>query len=131
MAKNKRKRTAKTVLKLPALEQSKSAVLNSPTSRNSQRSYDHAIREFIDWYCSEPRLAFNKTVGDPIREDAFYLRRNVNWFYPEERASLLVGQQIQQPVWTLLDLTDSLLELGQQWLAADRQSIRRTEDDAL
>jgi hypothetical protein len=27
-----------------------------------QRSYDHAIREFIDWYCSEPRLAFNKTV---------------------------------------------------------------------
>jgi hypothetical protein len=31
----------------------------------------------------------------------------------------------------LLDLTDSLLELGQQWLAADRQSIRRTEDDAL
>src|SRR6202521_4124781 len=24
--------------------------------------YDHAICEFIDWYCSEPRLAFNKTV---------------------------------------------------------------------
>src|SRR3954467_850360 len=22
----------------------------------------HAIREFIDWYCSEPRLAFNITV---------------------------------------------------------------------
>jgi hypothetical protein len=22
----------------------------------------HAIREFIDWYCSEPRLAFNTTV---------------------------------------------------------------------
>jgi hypothetical protein len=60
-----------------------------------------------------------------------HLRRNVNWFYPEKRASLLVGQQIQQPVWTLLDLTDALLELGQQWLAADRQSIRRTEDDAL
>jgi hypothetical protein len=37
-------------------------VLNSLTSRSSQRSYDHAIREFIDWYCSEPRLAFNKTV---------------------------------------------------------------------
>ena len=40
----------------------KSAVLNSLTSPSSQRSYDHAIREFIDWYCSEPRLAFNKTV---------------------------------------------------------------------
>ena len=43
-------------------EQSKSAVLNSLTSPSSQRSYDHAIRELINWYCSEPRLAFNKTV---------------------------------------------------------------------
>jgi integrase len=60
--KSKRKRAPKTVLKLPDLEQSKSAVLNSLTSPSSQRSYDHAIREFIDWYCSEPRLAFNKTV---------------------------------------------------------------------
>jgi len=62
MAKSKRKRTPKTVLKLPDLEQSKSVVLNSLTSPSSQRSYDHAIREFIEWYCSEPRLAFNKTV---------------------------------------------------------------------
>src|SRR5215470_7545219 len=61
-AKSKRKQAPKTVLKLPDLEQSKSAVLNSLTSPSSQRSYDHAIREFIDWYCSEPRLAFNKTV---------------------------------------------------------------------
>ena len=62
MANKKSKLTPKTILKLPDLEQSKSAVLNSLTSRSSQRSYDHAIREFIDWYCSEPRLAFNKTV---------------------------------------------------------------------
>ena len=62
MAKTKRKKAPKTVLKLPDLEQSKTAVLNSLTSVSSQRSYDHAIREFIDWYCSEPRLAFNKTV---------------------------------------------------------------------
>jgi len=61
-AKSKRKRAPKTVLKLPDLEQSKSAVLNSLTSPSSQRSYDQAIREFTDWYCSEPRLAFNKTV---------------------------------------------------------------------
>src|SRR6202163_3054503 len=61
-SKVKRKRTPKSVLKLPDLEQSKSAVLNSLTSPSSQRSYDHAIREFIEWYCSEPRLAFNKTV---------------------------------------------------------------------
>jgi site-specific recombinase XerD len=64
MAKGKvrRKRIPKHVLKLPDLEQSKSAVLNSLTSRSSQRTYDHAIREFIEWYCSEPRLAFNKAV---------------------------------------------------------------------
>jgi hypothetical protein len=54
MAKSKRKRVAKTVLKLPDLEQSKSAVMNSSASASSKRSYDHAIREFIDWYCSEP-----------------------------------------------------------------------------
>jgi hypothetical protein len=62
MAKSKRKRTPKSLLKLPDLEQSRSAVLNSLTSSSSQRTYDHAIREFIEWYCSEPRLAFNKTV---------------------------------------------------------------------
>jgi site-specific recombinase XerD len=61
-SKSKRKRAPKSVLKLPDLEQSKSAVLNSLTSPSSQRSYNHAIREFIEWYCSEPRLAFNKTV---------------------------------------------------------------------
>jgi hypothetical protein len=62
MAKSRRKGTPKTILKLPDLEQSKSAVLNSLTSASSKRSYEHAIREFIDWYCSEPRLAFNRTV---------------------------------------------------------------------
>ena len=67
MAKSKHKRTPKTVLKLPDLEQSKSAVMNSLTSASSKRSYDHAIREFIDWYCSEPRLAFNRTVVTPYR----------------------------------------------------------------
>ena len=66
-SKTKCKRTPKHVLKLPDLEQSKSAVLNSLTSQSSQRTYDHAIRESIEWYCSEPRLAFNKTV---VRRDA-------------------------------------------------------------
>jgi len=81
MAKNKRKHTPKTILKLPDLEQSKSAVLNSLTSRSSQRSYDHAIREFIDWYCSEPRLAFNKTVVTRYRislEQAQYASSTIN-----------------------------------------------------
>ena len=38
------------------------AVLNSLTSASGQRTYDHATREFVAWYCSEPRLAFNRTV---------------------------------------------------------------------
>src|SRR6202050_1821179 len=61
-SKMKRQREPKSVLKLPDVDQSKSAVLNSLTSPSSQRTYDDAIREFIEWYCSEPRLAFNKTV---------------------------------------------------------------------
>ena len=59
--KNKRSKT-NAVLRLPDLEQSKSAVLNSLTAPSSQESYGHAINEFIGWYCSEPRLSFNRTV---------------------------------------------------------------------
>ena len=32
------------------------------SSESGQRSYDRAITDFVDWYCSEPRLAFNRTV---------------------------------------------------------------------
>lgn len=51
----------KARLRLPDLEQSKNAVLNSLAAASSQESYAHAIEEFIGWYCSEPRLAFNRT----------------------------------------------------------------------
>ena len=37
-------------------------MLNSLAAASSQESYPHAIDEFIGWYCSEPRLAFNRTV---------------------------------------------------------------------
>ena len=52
----------KTKLGLPDLEHAKTAVLASLRSPESQRSYRHAIDEFVFWYCSEPRLSFNKTV---------------------------------------------------------------------
>src|ERR1039457_5857139 len=52
----------KTVVRRPGLEQSKNAVLNSLAAASSQESYGHAIEEFIGWHCSEPRLAFNRTV---------------------------------------------------------------------
>ena len=50
------------ILRLPDLDHSKSAVLNTLKSAESQRAYRYAIDDFIAWYCSEPRLAFNKTV---------------------------------------------------------------------
>src|SRR5919204_4045733 len=60
---SRRKRTTtRSVLRLPDLEHAKTAVLNSLTSPDAQRGYRHAIDEFVDWYCSEPRLAFSKTV---------------------------------------------------------------------
>ena len=55
-SKSRRKKTPKRVLALPDLEQTKTAVLNSLTSASGQRTYDHAIREFVAWYCSEPAL---------------------------------------------------------------------------
>src|SRR6188472_3290803 len=59
----KKRRTApKTVLRLPDLDQAKSAVLDSLTSADAQRGYRHAIDEFVECYCSEPRLSFNRTV---------------------------------------------------------------------
>jgi hypothetical protein len=57
-----RRTTTKSVLRLPDLEHAKAAVLNSLNSTDAKRGYRHAIDEFVDWYCSEPRLAFNRIV---------------------------------------------------------------------
>ena len=57
-----RRTTTKSVLRLPDLEHAKAAVLNSLTGPDAQRGYRHAIDEFVDCYCSEPRLAFNRIV---------------------------------------------------------------------
>src|ERR1700731_4666885 len=58
----KRGRTLKTKLGLPDLENAKIAVIVSLRSFESQRSYRHSIDEFVAWYCSAPRLSFNKAV---------------------------------------------------------------------
>ena len=62
--KTSKRSKAKTMLRLADLEQSKNAVLHSLGAASSQESYGHghAIDEFIVWYCSEPRLSFNRTV---------------------------------------------------------------------
>src|SRR5437667_7286561 len=49
-------------LRLPDLDHCKLAVLNGLTSPASRRVYEYAIDQFIAWYCSEPRLAFNRIV---------------------------------------------------------------------
>src|SRR5689334_4101571 len=58
----KRRNGVKSVLRLPDLEHAKAAVLNSLISADAQRGYRHAIDEFVEWYCSEPRLSFSRTV---------------------------------------------------------------------
>ena len=58
----------KTHLRLPDLEFSKTAVLNSLSSADDQRGYSHAIDEFVDWYCSEPRLAPEQNGGPPLSQ---------------------------------------------------------------
>jgi len=60
--KRRKQNRQKAKLGLPDLEHVKSAVLVSLRSPESQRSYRRSIDDFIFWYCSEPRLSFNKTV---------------------------------------------------------------------
>ena len=58
----RKRRNTKSVLRLPDLEHAKSAVLNSLNSADAKRGYRHAIDEFVDWYCSKSRVAFNRIV---------------------------------------------------------------------
>jgi integrase len=56
------RKTAKRVLRLPDLDYAKRTVLNTLGSPESKRAYGFAIDDFVAWYCSEPRLAFSKSV---------------------------------------------------------------------
>jgi len=62
----------KIVLRLPDLDHAKSGVLNSLSSSHSRRNYKFAMEQFITWYCSEPRLALNRTV---VLRFSLYLNR--------------------------------------------------------
>jgi len=50
------------VLRPPDLDHAKSSALNSLSSPRSRRNYKFVMEQFITWYCSEPRLALNRTV---------------------------------------------------------------------
>jgi len=64
------------ILTIPELEQSKAAVLNTLASQHSRRSYEYAIERFIAWYCSEPRLTFNRSVV--VKYRSFLERRSLS-----------------------------------------------------
>ena len=83
---NQKPGNPKTILRLPDLEVARSAILNSLSSPDAQRGYRHAVDEFVDWYCSEPRLSFSKTVvtgigciwnpvASPLEPSIFVLER--------------------------------------------------------
>jgi hypothetical protein len=57
-----KRRSPKNVLRLPDLDHSKASALQSLGSVASRQTYAFAIKDFITWYCSEPRLAFGRTV---------------------------------------------------------------------
>ena len=65
-SKSRRKKTPKRALALPDLEHAKTAVLNSLTSDSGQRTYDHAIREFVAWVLlgAPPRLQPQRLCSD-------------------------------------------------------------------
>jgi hypothetical protein len=50
------------VLRLPDLDHCKLAVLNSPGLPASRHIYEYASDQFIAWYCSELRVAFNRIL---------------------------------------------------------------------
>src|SRR4030095_11696322 len=82
----KKKPHPKTKLGLPHLDQAKAPVLGSLHSPESQRGYQHSINEFINWYCSEPRLSFNKTVVTRYR---IHLGMRLgNWLTAEQARTL-------------------------------------------
>jgi hypothetical protein len=63
-AKSRKKKPPKHVLALPDLEHAKTAVRNSLTSTSGQRTYDHAIREFVAWYRKQKlRIVLNDRLG--------------------------------------------------------------------
>lgn len=71
---NGKRQVAKSVLRVPDFEVAKSAVLTVCLARCATRlspRYD----EFMDWYCSEPRLSFRKTIVVRYRTERYSMTR--------------------------------------------------------
>ena len=59
-------------------------MVNSLAAASSQEFYGHAIDEFIGWYCSEPRLAFNRTV---VLRYRFFLEQKKSGPFDNQRSA--------------------------------------------
>ena len=66
-SKSRKRKSPKRVLALPDLDHTQTAVLNSLTSASGQRTYDHAIREFV-----RPNLRLN--VRHPTGKSAALIK---------------------------------------------------------
>jgi hypothetical protein len=93
MSKTRKKETcteARLVLALPDLEQSKTAVLNSLSSKSGQRTYDRAITDFVDWcsaFCFPMSLTWPQRRSRPRAcwrwsPAGCLFRRSVDFFSP-------------------------------------------------
>jgi hypothetical protein len=56
----------KAVLRLPDLDQAKSAVLNSLSSVDAQRGYRHAIDELIEWNLRGAEALIQQDCRPPV-----------------------------------------------------------------
>src|ERR1019366_10638481 len=90
---------------IPELEESKTAVLNTLASEHSRRSYEYAIERFIAWYCSEPRLTFNRTVV--MRYRSFLERRSLSSSTINSRLSAIrrLADESAESGWVSPDLS--------------------------
>jgi hypothetical protein len=78
-SKSRKKKTPKRVLALPDLEQTKTAVLDSLTSASGQRTYDHAIREFVAMVLlgTSPRFQPHRCAPVPSNNAGMRLPRSI------------------------------------------------------
>jgi integrase len=138
-SKTGRKKSPKRILALPDLEHAKTAVLNSLTSASGQRTYEHAIREFVGWYCSEPRLAFNRTVVLRYRihlEQRHYAPATINlrlaavrWIAYEAADAGLLSPELAAGIRRVKGLRRIGVRLG-NWLTPEQGRRLLAEADA-
>jgi site-specific recombinase XerD len=145
----RRRNSAKSILRLPDLEHAKAAVLNSLNSTDAKRGYRHAIDEFVDWYCSEPRLAFNRIVALRYRSHlesrqlapgTINLRLGAVRRSPTKRPTAVFSAPIWRPAFVASKGRKLGIRLGNRltaeqgnalWQAPDRQRLKGKRDRAL